>query len=107
MLALLLLASCAGESPPPSKGPGPSYEKGKTIYRQQCAGCHDAGKNAPSIRDPEEWDLGSLNAPGIVGKHKVMRMPSGYPAPISLSGQDETDVLFYIARTVEEAEQRY
>lgn len=107
LFGFLLLSACAGESPPPMGKQGPNAAHGKVIYQSQCAGCHDAGKNAPSIRDPEEWDLKSLDAPGIVGRHRVMRMPSGYPAPIRLSTQEEADVLDYIARTVEEAEQRY
>jgi len=70
-----LLMACSGSPPAPEATKAPDAAHGRLLYQQQCAACHDAGKNAPSLRDPEDWDIKHLDAPGIVQKHQSMRMP--------------------------------
>lgn len=103
----ILLIACTGSPPAPEALKTPDAAHGRSLYQQQCAACHDAGKNAPSLRDPEDWDIKHLDAPGIVQKHQSMRMPPGFKGPSRLTPQDERDILFYLRTAIDEAELRY
>ena len=107
LLSGSLLMACSGSPPAPEAVKAPDAVHGRALYQQQCAACHDAGKNAPSLRDPEDWDIKLLDAPGIVQKHQSMRMPSGYRGPGRLAPQDERDILFYLRTAIDEAELKY
>jgi mono/diheme cytochrome c family protein len=101
------LMACSSSPPAPEVVKAPDAAHGRSLYQQQCAGCHDAGKNAPSLRDPEDWDIKHLNAPGIIQKHQSMRMPPGFKGPGRLTPEDERDVLFYLRTAIDEAELKY
>lgn len=107
LLSGSLLMACSGSPPAPEAVKAPDAVHGRALYQQQCAACHDAGKNAPSLRDPEDWDIKLLDSPGIVQKHQSMRMPSGYRGPGRLAPQDERDILFYLRTAIDEAELKY
>ena len=84
----------------------PDIAHGMTLYAGQCGGCHDSGtRNAPSIRDPEEWDIQTLTRPGIVHQHLAMNLLRGSSA--RLSEYDEADVLFFIHREIGDREANY
>lgn len=102
-----LLMACSGSPPAPEVAKVPDAAHGRSLYQQQCAACHDAGKNAPSLRDPEDWDIKLLDGPGIVQKHQSMRMPSGFKGPGRIGPQDERDILFYLRTAIDEAELKY
>lgn len=106
-LSGFLLMACSGTPPAPQAAKPPDAAHGRSLYQQQCAACHDAGKNAPSLRDPEDWDIKHLDTPGIVQKHQAMRMPSGFRGPGRLAPQDERDILFYLRTAIDEAELKY
>ncbi len=107
LLSGSLMVACSGTPPAPEVAKAPNAAHGMLLYKEQCAACHDAGKNAPSLRDPEDWDIKHLNAPGIVQKHQSMRMPPGFRGPAHLAAQDELDILFYLRTAIEEAELKY
>lgn len=107
ILSLSMLVACSGSPPVTQETKAPNADHGKTIYKQQCVGCHDAGRSAPSLREPEEWDIQQLETPDILRRHQSMRMPSGFAAPSRLSAQDEKDVLYFVKTVIEEAELKY
>ena len=103
----VLMVACSSTPPTPDVVKAPDAAHGMALYKQQCAACHDAGKNAPSLRDAEDWDIKLLDAPGIVQKHQSMRMPSGFSGPGRLQAQDERDILYYLRTVIDEAELKY
>jgi|GEM_PF-830128 len=83
----------------------PDFMNGMALYKGQCAQCHDAGKrNAPSIKEAEEWDFQSLNTPGIVQRHVAMSLLKTYGERANLSEYDEIDVLYYIRKEIADTE---
>lgn len=67
--AMLMLAGC--HRLPPSKPLSeltPTEMRGYTVYRQQCAQCHNANSEQP------------LHGPGLQGLYKKPYLPSGAPA---------------------------
>lgn len=102
-----LLLACSGSPTVDQATKPPDAARGMAVYKQKCAGCHDAGKNAPSLRETEEWDLQQLESIDVLRRHQSMKMPSGFSPPGRLSAQDEKDVLYYIKSVIEEAELKY
>lgn len=102
----VILAGCA-QSELESQPYQPDYSHGMALYEGKCGSCHDNGKkNAPSIKDPEEWDIQTLTNPGIVEQHRRMRFLGGVD-PVRLSQYDEADVLFYIHQEIGDREASY
>jgi mono/diheme cytochrome c family protein len=102
---MTFLAGCSNAPvvPPPYQ---PDLANGKALYVGQCGGCHDSGnRNAPSIRDPEEWDIQTLTRPGIVRQHLALNLLS--PAGARLSEYDEMDVLSYVHQEIGDREANY
>jgi cytochrome c2 len=107
ILSATVLMSCTSSSPLREDTTPPDTAHGQSLYKDRCSACHDAGKNAPSIKEPEEWDTQRLAASDIIRKHQSMRMPAGFAAPGHLSAKDEKDVLAYLKIALEEAELKY
>jgi mono/diheme cytochrome c family protein len=103
---LIILTGCS-QSELDAQSYEPDYSQGMAVYEGQCGRCHDSGKkNAPSIKDPEEWDIQTLMRPGIVGQHFSMRLLHG-PSQTRLSQYDEADVLYYIRQEIGDREESY
>ena len=107
ILIPILLTACNSTAPTREDSAPADVAHGQAIYKERCSACHDSGKNAPSIREPEEWDTQRLATADIIRKHQSMLMPSGMSAPGRLSGKDEKDVLAYVKSALDEAELKY
>lgn len=106
--ASLFLVACSTPAPEPVVVRQPDPVHGKSIFKAQCASCHEQGrKNAPSIKDAEEWDLQTLKAPGVLARHGTLKGSLGAPRFSALSTSDEVDVLTYIEGQVNEVDPRY
>jgi len=107
-LASFFLGACSTPAPEPVVIRQPDLLHGKAIFKAQCASCHEQGrKNAPSIKDAEEWDIQTLKAPGVLARHGTLRGTLGAPKISTLSTADEVDVLTYIEGQVNEIDPRY
>ena len=109
LLSLLCIALIAGCSTPKKETAPlayrPNLEHGSKVFIGLCSSCHDKGEqSAPSLRDPEEWDLQKLSRPGIVRQHMNMSYLS---RARSLSEADERDALFFIQSTLNDRDKEY
>ncbi len=110
-IACMLMAGFAGctntQPTTPVAVHAPDYAHGNAIYASQCGSCHEVGKrNAPSIKDAEDWDVRTLERAGIVRQHLALNLLDGNGRD-RLSDNDETDVLFYMKQTIAERESAY
>jgi cytochrome c5 len=110
LITLLVIAGCTVSKPKEESLTRykPDVAQGKGIYLARCASCHDSGKaGAPSIREPEEWDVQKLAQTGILDHHKLKNLIGLSPNGLPLSGHAEADVLAYIMEEVVESDTRY
>ena len=84
----------------------PNLANGTKVYQEQCKTCHDKGSHgAPSIKEPEEWDLQRLTRAGSSKQHQLM----GYlrPTTLKLSENDEKDALYFIRQQLDDRDKDY
>ena len=84
----------------------PNLANGSKIYQDQCKGCHDQGVHgAPSIKEPEEWDLQRLTRAGSSKQHQLM----GYlrPTNLKLTEHEEKDALYFIQHQLDDRDKDY
>lgn len=111
LLCVLLLSGCSdGKKKPAPKAYQPDFGRGMSVYNAHCGECHNTGRlDAPMLDEPEEWDFRALGTPGILHDHAARGFLGGpgQDAAGKLSNENIADALHYMARRINDAEERY